>query len=107
MNKFVIVKNMNNEFVLRYANIDFHKMMVHAGDEYFGGGMFFFNDEKNQMELYGKSEDFGAPQFDKIKEKIHIDEELQGMKIVLNTINRKNWTNEYEDLTKKFIFDWF
>lgn len=107
MNKFVIIKNKHNEYILRYANIDFHKMLVHDGDECFGGGMFWFDEDKNTMELYGKSEDFGIPQFDKIKDKIHIDEELQGMKIVLCTINRKNWTNKYEDLTKKFIFDWF
>lgn len=106
MNKFVIVKNKYQEYILRYANIDYHYQMVYENDECFGGGMFYLNEEKNQMELYGRSEDFGVPQFDKIKEKIHIDEELQGMKIVLCAINRKNWTNEYEDLTNKFIFDW-
>lgn len=108
MNKFVIIKNMNNEFVLRYANIDFHKMMVHAGDECFGGGMFDFENVngKETLTLYGRSEDFGKPQFDKIKEKIHIDEDLEGVCIRYLTFT-PDWKNNYEDLTNRFVFDWF
>lgn len=71
MNKFVIVKTENNEYVLRYANIDFHKMIVYDGDECLGGGMFDFEDVdgKETMTLHGRSTDFGKPQFDKIKKR--------------------------------------
>lgn len=93
MNKFVIIKCCD-EFGLRFANIDFHKDLVHSCPCY-GGGMFEFTEK--EMILFGSSADFGEPQWESIGEnKIHIDEDCKDLRIL--------WKGE--DITEKFIFDW-
>lgn len=104
MNKYVLVKRNDGKICMRYANTDFHKNMVLYGDTCLGGGMFTFDDENNEMKLWGKSDDFGEPQFDKIREKIHADEDLDGMRIILGNIYPSLEENR-EDITRLFEFD--
>lgn len=104
MNKYVIVKDKTNKLTMRYANTDYHKGMVCNGETCIGGGMFTFDDDNNEMKLWGKSDDFGAPKFDEIKTKIHADEDLDGMKIILGNI-MPSIEEHIEDITDKFLFD--
>ena len=104
MNKYIIVKEPDGKFVMHYANTDFHRGMVGKYDIPFGGGMFSFSDDDKEMTLWGRSDDFGEPRFKDIKEKIHTDEELDGVRIILGNI-RPSTENHQEDITDKFIFD--
>ena len=105
MNKYVIVKDTKeNKVYMRFANTDFHYMLVMNGERCLGGGMFNFDEEKNEMKLFGRSSDFGAPNFDEIKEKIHTDEDLEGMRIIFGGAY-PSLEEQREDITEKFIFD--
>lgn len=105
MNKYVIVKNTKtNKLTMRYANTDYHKGLVGWNETCIGGGMFTFDDDENEMKLWGKSDDFGAPKFNGIKEKIHADEDLQGMTIILGNIV-PSLEEHREDITNMFLFD--
>lgn len=104
MNKYVIVKEKDNRIVMRYANTDYHKGMVGKNETCIGGGMFDFDDDGKEMKLWGKSDDFGAPDFAKIKGKIHADEDLAGTRIVLGNIY-PSLEEHTKDITDKFIFD--
>jgi hypothetical protein len=105
MNKYVVVKNKKSgEVTMRYANTDYHRGMVFNNETCIGGGMFTFDDDKNEMLLWGSSDDFGAPKFSEIKDKIHADEDLQGMTIILGNIVPSIEAHR-EDITDKFLFD--
>jgi len=110
MNKFIIIKDKEEGFILRYANTDYHKNMVYKGEDVFGGGMFDFSDDGLTMTLYGKSDDFGSPRWydvKKTKEKIHIDEELDGITIRWFSGYDDDWNPIYLDFTDMFVFDYF
>jgi len=110
MNKFILVKDKKEGFILRYANTDFHKNMVCNGEEVFGGGMFDFNDNDTVMTLYGKSDDFGVPRWLDIKEtgkKIHADEDLDGISIRWLSGYGDNFEPIYLNFTDMFEFDYF
>lgn len=104
MNKFILAKNSVGRTVLRYANVDFHKMMVNTNDKaVYGGGMFDFSEDGMTMFLYGRSSDYGDPRFDEIKDKIHIDEDLAGCTIKFVDVHDKN--PKAKDITSRFVFD--
>lgn len=106
MNKFILAKDSEDKFVLRYANVDFHNRMVYNSDKtIYGGGMFDFSEDGMTMILYGRSTDYGDPRFDEIKDKIHIDEDLVGCTIKLSTGYDKNFNPIEKDITARFIFD--
>ena len=116
MNKYIIVKDSDGKFVMRYANTDYHHRLVGKKDSVFGGGMFDLNAETSVMTLYGKSDDFGEPrwrdierwnQLKKSTDKIHVSEELDGWKIRCLNGYDKEWNPIYADITDKFIFDEF
>jgi len=107
MNKYILIKNNSEGYIMRYANTDFHRNMVDKNDEVFGGGMFAFSEDNKTMTLYGKSEDYGKPMFENIKEKIHTDEELIDTQIMLFNGYDCNWKPIYENITNKFIFDYW
>lgn len=110
MLKWVVVKRKekdpktNKEFwyyLLKYANIDYHKMLVGSCDECLGGGLFSFDHDNETMIIWGKSDDFGSVDFSSIKDRIHIDEEMQGWKIIL-----RNGEKDI-DITERFEFDYW
>ena len=106
MNKFILAKDSQGIIVLRYANVDFHYMLVYNNDKtIYGGGMFDFSKDGMTMVLYGRSSDYGDPMFDEIKDKIHIDEDLAGCTIKLSTGYDENFKAIERDITDRFIFD--
>ena len=117
MNKFVLIKRKDGEFILRYANVDFHSQMVDNTDVVYGGGMFSFEDNNGveTMTLYGRSTDYGDPRWldifgvkiSKAKAKIHIDEDLANCKIRWMSGYDDEWKPIYIDFTDKFIFDYW
>lgn len=104
MNKYILVKDDNDHYIMRFANIDFHSQMVEKNDKVFGGGMFTLNRDLNEMILWGRSSDFGEPRFSEITDKIHTDYDLDGWKIILGNIYPSLEENR-TDITDKFIFD--
>ena len=104
MNKYIIIKEPNGKFVMRFANTDYHRHMVGKYDISFGGGMFTFSEDDKEMKLWGSSDDFGEPRFKEIKDKIHTDQEIEGVTIILGNI-RPSIENHREDITSKFVFD--
>jgi hypothetical protein len=112
MEKYLLVKTKENEFVMRYANIDYHSGLLYRDETPLGGGMFTFDygdslsddSEPKTMLLWGKSDDFGEPRFDLITDKIHADMDLEGISIILGNI-RPSLETHAEDITDKFVFD--
>lgn len=104
MNKYILVKN-HKDYIMKFANTDFHRDMVGNNDIVFGGGMFTLDYEKEEMLLWGKSSDYGAPRFNEIEDKIHTDEDMSGWKIILGNIYPSLEEEQRLDITDRFIFD--
>ena len=63
MQKFIIT----NDGELRFGNVHLHKDLLPWGDdECYGGGLWKINAGGMSIDLYGRSFDFGAPDFDKV-----------------------------------------
>ena len=105
MRKYIIVKDDEGRYVMRFANVDFHFNLVEKTDKrIFGGGMYTDNDETKEMLLWGRSSDYGEPKFGEVTGKIHTDSDLEGYKIILGNIYPSLEENR-TDITSKFIFD--
>ena len=87
-------------YLLRFSDVDYHKMLVGSCDECLGGGQFSLDHDNEIILLWGRSDDFGSVDFNSIKDKIHIDEDFKGWKIILREIEDVN-------ITKKFEFDYW
>lgn len=62
MQKFVITM----EGELRFGDVEYHKeLLPWRNNECFGGG--FWKIESGSISLYGRSYDFGAPDFDQVR----------------------------------------
>ena len=66
-NKFVILSESpvkeNGTARIKCAPCECHFELVTEGSKCFGGGMFIEKPEKKELMLYGKSVDYGEPQF--------------------------------------------
>jgi len=57
--KFVIT----DDGVLRFGNVYMHRDLLHPGEDATGGGLWQIDDSIGAILLYGRSFDFGGPDF--------------------------------------------
>lgn len=107
-NKFVILSKSptktDKDAHIRCALCDCHFELVGKEDKCFGGGMFIEKPEKFELILYGKSVDYGEPQFYGWKSLTMLDKKYEGWKIVY-VKNIEDFGHAiHVDLTNKIIF---
>ena len=62
--KFII----NQDGVLRFGNVYLHRDMLHVGERcVYGGGLWKIDEGRGAILLFGRSFDFGVPDFDYVK----------------------------------------
>lgn len=62
--KFII----NQDGVLRFGRVYLHRDLLQHGERcIYGGGLWKIDNERNAIMLYGRSFDFGVPDFDYIR----------------------------------------
>ena len=59
MQKFIITQR----GIFRYGNVRMHKDLLQSDDMCIGGGFYEFDYVSNRLLLYGRSYDFGSPQW--------------------------------------------
>ena len=65
--KFIIT----NEGTLRFGQVYLHRDLLHYGEDCtYGGGLWKIDHSRNAILLYGRSFDFGLPDFSQVR---HID----------------------------------
>lgn len=63
--KFII----NREGVLRFGHVYLHRDMLAPGEQCtYGGGLWKIDEGRGAIVLYGRSFDFGPPDFDYVKQ---------------------------------------
>lgn len=107
-NKFVIVSNSptkaNGDAYIKCAPCTSHFELIDKEDRCFGGGMYIEKPEKSELLLYGKSVDYGEPQFYGWNSLTMLDKKYKGWKIVyVKNIEDLNHAVRV-DLTNKIIF---
>lgn len=64
MNKFIITQ----DGVLEFGDVSLHRQLIPDGDEIcHGGGFWEIDNQRGIILLYGRSFDFGAPEFRYLK----------------------------------------
>lgn len=84
MNKFVLITDSNTypeECQLRIGNVQCHFELVGNNEKCYGGGFFLIDYNKKTIKFYGKSIDYGNPQFEKFKI-FYLSNEFQEFKIL-------------------------
>lgn len=107
-NKFVILSESDTkeggEARIKCAPCEFHLELIEKGAKCFGGGMYIEKPEKSELLLYGKSVDYGEPQFYGWNSLVMLDKKYEGWKIVyVKNIEDLNHAVRV-DLTNKIIF---
>lgn len=63
--KFIITE----EGVLKFGVVDLHRDLIEIGqDTCYGGGLWTIDHSRNAVILYGRSFDFGGPDFTRMKQ---------------------------------------
>ena len=66
--KFII----NQNGVLKFGNVYLHRELLNRGERCpFGGGLWKVDNNRGAIVLYGRSFDFGRPDFDFLARSIH------------------------------------
>ena len=64
MNKFII----SEDGTLLFGDVRLHRDLIPSGDDTcHGGGFWLIDDHNGRIELYGRSFDFGAPDFSRLR----------------------------------------
>lgn len=62
--KFIIT----DDGVLKFGNVYLHRELLEVGEEcVYGGGLWKVDESRNAILLYGRSFDFGPPDFDYVR----------------------------------------
>lgn len=87
-NKFILICPQekwdceNPECRIRFGNVVYHKDLLTPGNYVFGGGSFKFDEKNKMIKLFDNSGDFGYPDWEWEFQKIYVDEDAEGYRII-------------------------